>query len=534
MTMTTTRQQLKGKSALANMPMSSGLLQRKCACGNRTMIGGHCAECAKNKSTLQRKLTIGASNDPLEQEADRIADQVMAASTQSTIERAPLQIQRFAGQAGDESNAAPASVDRVLAGSGRPLEPALREDMELRFGHDFSHVRVHSGDAAETSAKDVNAHAYTVGRNIVFGERQFQPHTPSGRRLLAHELTHVVQQNAAKHFVSSTSLTSLERSPIRLQRYTYNQNCSADTRSLIAGGYKLADWSTKRAKTMLDAASPTGALKAWFDFLFGGNAESERKAIAANFKNLNDVMQEDYEFICPPAGTKPCIGAQAEVDDDKNVNICMDRIANFSQAGIARLLIHENVRRAKGRRNVTNINDTLGECNMGAQNTKYSEATTDANHPIPYSCFAEKLITIYLAEQEKKTTALFHNIFGNGIASTFWNGTIMINGQARQVTVSLRTLLADLDFIVLGNYSYRKLDGGTAIGEIPFGIIRFIGPPGRSEALVINFDWKEGMATGKGIWRSAGGTELDGTWGRGESASDGGAWKITAANPQKE
>ena len=94
-------------------------------------------------------------------------------------------------------DAAPASVDQVLASPGRPLEPALRQDMEQRFGHDFSRVRVHSGAAAEQSAQDVNANAYTVGNNIVFGAGRFAPGTHEGRRLIAHELTHVVQQSGS-------------------------------------------------------------------------------------------------------------------------------------------------------------------------------------------------------------------------------------------------------------------------------------------------------------------------------------------------
>ena len=66
--------------------------------------------------------------------------------------------------------------------------------MEQRFGYDFSRVRVHSGAAAEQSARDVNAHAYTVGHNIVFGAGGFAPGTHEGRRLMAHELTHMIQQ----------------------------------------------------------------------------------------------------------------------------------------------------------------------------------------------------------------------------------------------------------------------------------------------------------------------------------------------------
>lgn len=190
MNKTAATQQAKSASFL---PPAQGLLQRKCACGNHIVAGGECSECVK-KSVLQHKLTIGASNDPLEQEADRVADQVMAASTHSTTGRAPLRIQRFAGQATEGAETAPASVDRILASSGRPLESGLRQDMEQRFGHDFSQVRVHSGAVAEQSARDVNASAYAAGNNIVFGEGRFSPATQEGRLLIAHELTHVVQQ----------------------------------------------------------------------------------------------------------------------------------------------------------------------------------------------------------------------------------------------------------------------------------------------------------------------------------------------------
>lgn len=175
-------------------PPAHGILQRKCACGTHTMAGGQCTECAKNKNGLQRKLMIGASNDPLEQEADRIADQVMTGPTPSHVNSIPPRIQRFSGHSTGKTELAPASVDRVLASSGRPLEPVLQHEMEHRFGYDFSHVRVHTGAAAEQSARDVNAHAYTVANSIVFGAGQFAPGTQAGRCLVAHELAHVVQQ----------------------------------------------------------------------------------------------------------------------------------------------------------------------------------------------------------------------------------------------------------------------------------------------------------------------------------------------------
>jgi hypothetical protein len=177
------------------LPPAQGLLQRKCACGNHTITSGECAECAKGKRGLQRKLIIGASNDPLEQEADRIADRVMAAPEHSPVSRVPLRIQRSARQVTEWTNTAPASVDNVLASSGRPLEPKLQRDMEHSFHHDFSQVRVYTGGAAEQSSKDVNAKAYTVGNKIVFGSGQYTPETQQGKRLVAHELTHVIQQS---------------------------------------------------------------------------------------------------------------------------------------------------------------------------------------------------------------------------------------------------------------------------------------------------------------------------------------------------
>ena len=87
-------------------------------------------------------------------------------------------------------------VHDVISSGGRPLEPDVRTDMEGRMGHDFSDVRVHDDSSAAASAAAVNAHAYTVGSNIVFQRDQYDPSSTAGRTTLAHELTHVVQQRS--------------------------------------------------------------------------------------------------------------------------------------------------------------------------------------------------------------------------------------------------------------------------------------------------------------------------------------------------
>ena len=189
------------KTATAKPLQTAGaslILQRKCACGaGASGLTGECAECGK-KLGLQTKLRINESGDVYEQEADRVAEQVLAKPAHPGVSSAPPRIQRYTGQATGQADTTPASVDQVLAGPGRPLDPVLRQDMERRFGHDFSRVRVHSSAAAEQSARDVNAHAYTVGHNIVFGAGRFAPGTQEGRGLIAHELTHVVQQSGAE------------------------------------------------------------------------------------------------------------------------------------------------------------------------------------------------------------------------------------------------------------------------------------------------------------------------------------------------
>jgi Domain of unknown function (DUF4157) len=87
-------------------------------------------------------------------------------------------------------------VHDVISSGGRPLDPDMRADMESRLGHDFSDVRVHDDSAAAASATAVNAHAYTVGSNVVFQRDRYDPSTQEGKTTLAHELTHVVQQRS--------------------------------------------------------------------------------------------------------------------------------------------------------------------------------------------------------------------------------------------------------------------------------------------------------------------------------------------------
>ncbi|MGO1500977.1 MAG: eCIS core domain-containing protein [Marinobacter sp.] len=184
-------------------PMSGRLLQRKCACGQHTPGGGQCAGCAekkKLKQPLQAKLQIGEANDSYEQEADRVADQVMRISKPSVgnatdyLQAKPL-VQRQVSNTQHGVNEVPSIVHDVLRSPGQPLDQAARDFMEPRFDHDLSKVKIHTDAKASGSTRSVNALAYTVGNHIVFRSGHYDSLSSRGRKLLAHELTHTIQQS---------------------------------------------------------------------------------------------------------------------------------------------------------------------------------------------------------------------------------------------------------------------------------------------------------------------------------------------------
>jgi hypothetical protein len=178
------------------------LLQRACACGGSAGLTGECEECRGRKllgKPLQKKLQIGAPNDDYEREADQVAEQVMrmpglqGAADKPKPSSLPLVQRRVNGPSGG-AGTAPQIVHDVLASPGQPLDAATRAFFEPRFGHDFGNVRVHADHAAAESARSVNALAYTVGSDVVFVGGRYAPATENGRRLLAHELVHALQQ----------------------------------------------------------------------------------------------------------------------------------------------------------------------------------------------------------------------------------------------------------------------------------------------------------------------------------------------------
>ncbi|GIV84415.1 MAG: hypothetical protein KatS3mg052_1422 [Candidatus Roseilinea sp.] len=206
------------------------MLQRRV--GNRAM-----------NRLIQAKLIVGPADDPYEREAERVAAQIVsggvtASEVSAPQEPAEVQAMPAAPAVGPAGGEAPPEVERALAanrGAGAPLPQPTRATMEQHFGVDLSAVRVHTGPQAEQLNRQLGAQAFTWGNDIYMGAGKYNPATQAGQRLLAHELTHVVQQaggarRQVRRLMASTLLKELAgeaRADVKLGKLTLRKMSAA-------------------------------------------------------------------------------------------------------------------------------------------------------------------------------------------------------------------------------------------------------------------------------------------------------------------
>ena len=201
-------------------------LQRACACGASKGVEDQCPDCtAKARLGAQPKLTVNRPGDRYEQEADRIADRVVAAGPPGPVAATAPTLQRETAEEEDELQMKPAGVQRMeeeeeedelqmktagpapagpavnqaaaaVSGGGHPLSRTERSYFELRLGRDLSAVRLHDDARAGSAARGINARAYTLKNHIAFAPGTHDFASTEGRRLMAHELAHTAQQES--------------------------------------------------------------------------------------------------------------------------------------------------------------------------------------------------------------------------------------------------------------------------------------------------------------------------------------------------
>jgi len=261
-----TRQSVTQQQTPTTHPLSGGILQRKCAsCGQHTFGSETCNQCEKGRNhsrtaissprfdqdfsqipvnstslpIIQPKLTLGKPNDKYEQEAERVAEQVMRMPEPNVQqqketeeeEEETLQAKPFASQvtplvqrdmaleeeeilqtkrSSDSETAMTSSVNTKIQNlgkdGGQPIPRSVRAFMEHRFGWDFAEIRIHANKKSTDSANQLQAQAFTIGNNIFFKQNEFDPTTSHGKELLAHELTHTIQQQKQSNSSHSINL----------------------------------------------------------------------------------------------------------------------------------------------------------------------------------------------------------------------------------------------------------------------------------------------------------------------------------------
>ncbi len=250
-------------------------------------LGNQGMQRALQTRAIQTKLRISEPDDPYEQEADRISERVMrmlapgaeesgttcaaCASGGSTCAkcaaRSARQLQR---KAQSETAVAPSGAhvpDEILGGlgSGRPLDAETRRFFESRFNRDLGHVRVHADARASESARAVNALAFTVGRDVVFDAAAYAPQTSAGRRLMAHELTHVVQQGGTSRDKGFVPVSPVTKTRGLLQRWEGLEHKKVGNRAQNEFPYRgtiLTDMTALRATPRKNPSAPHSNIRA--------------------------------------------------------------------------------------------------------------------------------------------------------------------------------------------------------------------------------------------------------------------------------
>jgi hypothetical protein len=519
--------------AAAMTNIASGILQRKCACGTHTIAGGECTSCQKEKSSGQLQRSSNHSDLP---------------------------------------NEVPPIVHEVLGSSGQPLDAHTRSFFEPRFNHDFSHVRLHTDTKAESSASAVNALAYTVGHDVVFAAGRYAPGTRKGDHLIAHELTHVLQQGLSTRAVQPK--LSIGNANEVAEREADERACSVvhgtapATIATVGGGEVVlqraetdtsagcetlkdtqSDVNEKINQVMTNARTAFGTsaaavVKGLYDEL-GENKGLGRTGIEVWVKTLDETKikqpkksETKYEGVTFMLWAQPfpILNPTMRIN-----NICVgsDKLGHFLQQGFDYYKI-AHLKPGGTTKEAEEFGAESEATGYGLKTTGvYSNADLEANRQ--GLRFYEELtakpslkfdIAQYINERWNEEVnpshyrasvgkTVWHNLLNGS-----WSGVLDAGSGAKSKVTANLTVDSD-DITVTGKFGY-VLSGGQVIeGTITGGqITHQKNSLGAVTGVQIDFNWEAGLSSGKAQWTSKNESNLQGTWGKDASANDSGAWEI--------
>jgi hypothetical protein len=531
---------------------------------------------------LQAKLKIGRPNDRYEQEADTVADKVMRMpetkvqrecqgceeekiqtkplaehitplvqrqGTEEEKEEEPLQTKRT----GDNTSEGTPSIESQISslrGGGRALSSSERAFFEPRFGHDFGGVRIHAGTSKSSIARSINAKAFTSGSDVVFGEGEYSPGTPSGQRLLAHELTHVVQQNSGRKKSIQRAEVD-DRSNVCSSLIDIKPDVNSKVTTEIAA-----------ARTALGTTNVQNFLRG-VELLLGGRGpispiERHIEAMPATKRvippqSLSGTRYQGAEsvnrfWLLHTLGAAHVAGAAAKID-----GICVgtDKLGHFFQQGYQ---YYERARSTTGGTTAAAVSmgrsQEIGISGLAATGV-YSNADLAANkdglafydnlaaNPATYSFDISNYINNNWSEEHNSNyyEPNLANIVWRNLLNGAWEGQFDTGSGSSFINIQVN-LVAPSTGPVTGAYAYAQ-SSSTVSGTITNGVISQVttavsgtshtGAPSSASpvsGIAIDFDWQQGGTSGKGRWTSSDEQTLHGTWGNGSSRTDGGIWNI--------
>ena len=552
-----------------NSSPSSLLIQRKCDCGGIAKLAGQCSACENNKLLgIQPKLSIGASNDVYEREADRVADEVVRIPyggekiADKFLKVKPL-VQRRVSDTQNDTNSAPTLVQEVLRSSGQPLDQSTRDYMESRFGSDFTKVRIHNDRTAHQSAKLLNAHAYTAGQNVVFGIKAFSPTTNKGRRLLAHELTHVIQQNGnrANNFIQRAEVD--DRSCAGLADIETDIDTKVNTeisgaRSAAATPLVVPDFLKDVSKRL--GGTFVGSIEEFIQKMSTTKRTDPPKNLSGTKFAGVDNVNFFFNLQTNPFKSVKVVGPAANI---KNICVGADKLGHFFGEGFVYFQIaNASGGGATGTANAESTGRLLEISKIQGLGVTgvFSNADLAANlagkkfyediqaNPSGFSFKIGNYVT------DKWNEATNPSFYGSAEASVIWSNLLsgtwagaFTSGGPSSTSKPIDAkvnLTATTSGSLTGTNEWpagaakpnkEKISNGKisqrttpVSGANPLGLPQLpaTGSATPVSGVTIDFDWALRTRSGKGKWESIDEQNLVGTWGIGSSVTNGGVWKL--------
>lgn len=536
-------------------PSQTIRLQRKCACGNPSVAGGECEECKQKKeeeTTVQRRETPDQTPDSAPsivhevlrtpgQPLDGAIRQFMGSRLGGHFSQAPRsgQAKLVVGQPGgsyeQEANLA---AEQVLHSPASELITSLSTGEEP-VRHNFDQVRIHADSQAAESARAMNALAYTVGNDVIFASGQYAPETAAGKKLLAHELAHVLQQggNAGTGLVQRAE-TDTAYGCGGLDDTATDVNVK--TNEAIKKAYAISTVP----KDVCDAVyrelggRPIAALSM-------SNIEAWASQLALNpFSNKarkpNPLKTKYWGVNTKTKIPVPLVSLLAPIMKIKGYCVGSDKLGHFFEQGHEYFDITHTTGKTVADADAYGVKTEEGFYGLTGTGV-FSNADLEANRQglnFYEDLFKTPSMTFDIAKyingnwNEETNPNSYETAMGGivwkNLINGDWRGTFN-NTSSSAPPVGIDTTLvvtSTTDFS--GEYEHSPRIGSffpKVKGEILNGKIDYNYDTHKAISGVrLTYDWKTGSASGKGYWNSVGEYQMSGKWGSGTSSSDGGDW----------